>query len=130
MAQPITSNSISKPNILVVEDNLITSYHLKSLLTLNNYDVAVLPNATDLLNQIELFNPCAILMDIMLSTNKTGIEAAEEIRENAQIPIIFISALNDEETTERIKRIPNTFKQDKPFNEQLLLKMLKNITSK
>ena len=47
--------------------------------------------------------PDIIIMDIMLKGETTGIEAAEKIREDYNIPIIFLTAYADENTLARAK---------------------------
>ena len=52
--------------------------------------------------------PSLILMDIFLERNMDGIETAEAILEHTQIPIIFLTGHDAEETLGRAK-ITETF---------------------
>ncbi|RPI73122.1 MAG: response regulator, partial [Ignavibacteriales bacterium] len=42
--------------------------------------------------------PDVVIMDIMLEGYMSGIEAAEKISNGLNIPVIFLTALNDDET--------------------------------
>jgi CheY-like chemotaxis protein len=62
-----------------------------------------------------------ILMDISLSGDMDGIEAARRIRQDRNTPIIFITAYSDPATLERIKqRVPNAPVLAKPISGERL----------
>jgi len=88
-----------KKKILVVEDEFITSADLIENLECLGYDV---PASTD--TGEEVFDlarkhmPDLILMDINLKGKMTGISAAEEIKKQLDIPIIFLTGQSDEAT--------------------------------
>ncbi len=128
MASNTTSSSNEdKYDILIVEDNSITSYHLEALMKYNNYTVRKLKKAEDVLPLVKENAPSAILMDIMLSGKMSGIDAAKALRKENDIPIVFLSALNDDTTLKTIQSITNSTLHAKPFDEEVLLNIVKKL---
>lgn len=81
--------------ILVVEDDLTLSHGIEFTLKKEGFDVRVSSNLNDARKQLkeETFN--LILLDVML-TDGSGFELCREIRKNSQVPIIFLTACDDE----------------------------------
>ena len=82
--------------------------------------VGIAKTAIDVVNRAHTLNPSLILMDIMLEGDVSGIEAAEEIQEELDIPIIYLTALADEETMHRAKITEPFGYLLKPFDERSL----------
>lgn len=92
-----------KNKILIVDDEQTVLIILEKLLVNNGYDVKCLDSGNKVIETIDEFNADAILLDINLP-DTTGFEICKEIRngfDNADVPIIFISAL--ESLEDRIK---------------------------
>jgi two-component system, response regulator PdtaR len=88
--------------ILVAEDENIVALNIKKTLESIGYKVtAVVNNGEEAIKQVENNKPDLILMDIMLKGLTDGIEAAEIISKNYNIPIVFLTALSDEKTIDR-----------------------------
>jgi PAS domain S-box-containing protein len=90
--------------IMVVDDEAIITMQLKENLTAMGYDVVGIGSSGE--EAVELSNklrPDLILMDIVMSGKKDGIDAAEIIQKNLDIPIIFITAFGEEHFLERAK---------------------------
>jgi two-component system, response regulator PdtaR len=88
--------------ILVAEDENIVALNIKRTLESIGYKVtAVVNNGEEAIKQVEMNKPDLILMDIMLKGLTDGIEAAEIISKNYNIPIVFLTALSDEKTIDR-----------------------------
>lgn len=95
---------MKKEKILVVEDERIIAIDLQRRLERFGYQVLdIVSTGEKALETAPLLNPDIILMDIMLSGNIDGIEAAKTIREKHSIPVIFLTAYSDERTIERAK---------------------------
>jgi CheY-like chemotaxis protein len=108
--------------ILLVEDGLIIAFHLRKLLEDNGHEViANLTNGEEVFDHVEKSNPELIILDIMLKGQMNGVEAAQELRKISNTPIIFMSALADNETLDKITKITNSIKLNKPFKEDLLM---------
>ena len=91
-------------SILIFEDEGITSLHLRTLLTDWGFSVsAVADEAEKAADLIEADRPDLVLMDIHLKGKMDDIEAAELIHEQFGIPVVFLSAHNDDSTRRRIE---------------------------
>jgi PAS domain S-box-containing protein len=89
---------------MVIDDEAIITMQLKEQLTAMGYDVVGTGSsgeeAVELSNKL---NPDLILMDIVMAGKIDGIDAAEIIQKNLEIPIIFITAFEEEHFLERAK---------------------------
>lgn len=88
------------PQILIVDDNVTNLQVLGSILKENKYNVLIAKNGTMAINTTKQYLPDLILLDIMMP-EMNGYEVAERLKSNpetAMIPIIFISAKNDEDS--------------------------------
>ena len=100
-SQPRLLNALKKvpvtpATILVVEDDINVAAVMEARLESFGYQVCEIARTG--LKAIEGQNrhqPDLILMDILLEGDMNGIEAAEQISARSDVPIIFISCLND-----------------------------------
>lgn len=101
--------SKAKNRILIVEDDAIVASQLQRTIAKMGFE-PVGPVATgDEAVEIGLREyPDAILMDIKLKGELTGIEAADLIHKESDIPVIYLTAYADHETIERSKD-PHTY---------------------
>ncbi|MDR3668738.1 MAG: response regulator [Ignavibacteriaceae bacterium] len=108
-----------KPRILVVEDESIIAMDLRvTLLKLGYIVTSVVNNALLAIQKVEQDKPDLILMDIMLGGSLDGIEAAKIISYQHPTPIIYITALENEETIRRAS-LPDPFLfLMKPYTEK------------
>ena len=66
------------------------------------YDVPkVIGTGEEAVTWVSEFHPNIVIMDITLRGTMTGIEAAEKIREQYHIPVIFLTAHSDDATVEK-----------------------------
>src|SRR5262249_5995935 len=61
-----------------------------------------------------------VLMDIRLEGQADGIEAAEQVRNQCHIPVIFLTAYTDDQTLERASGVEPFGYLIKPFDESQL----------
>ena len=109
---------MSKTNILVVEDENIVAKDIQMSLRKLGYNVvAICSNGEDAINAAEEHAPDLVLMDIMLKGDMSGIEAAEQIRERFNTPIIYLTAYADESTLSKAKITEPYGYIIKPFKE-------------
>ena len=66
------------------------------------------------------FRPDLILMDIVMPGEKNGIDAAEEIKSEMGIPVIFVTAYADEEFIKRAKTVEPFGYIVKPYEDREL----------
>lgn len=107
-----------KANIMIVEDESIVAKDIQQTLKKHGYDTCgPFSRAEDALEKIEETSPDLVLMDIMLKGKKSGIDAAEEIRDKYSIPVVFLTAYADESTLDKAKRAEPYGYILKPFKE-------------
>lgn len=110
-----------KERILVVEDEAIVLLDLKNRLnTLGYVIVGSASYGEDAIKKAEETRPDIILMDIGLKGKVDGIEAADHIRRQLNIPIIYLTANSDFTTLQRAKVTEPFGYILKPFDEREL----------
>ncbi|HEY9597843.1 MAG TPA: response regulator, partial [Cyanophyceae cyanobacterium] len=93
-----------KIQILIVEDERIIAINLKESLESLGYEVvAIASSGKKAIEKARLLCPDLVLMDIRLKGAMDGIEAAEQIWNNLQIPVIYVTGHSDRTTLERAK---------------------------
>ena len=91
--------------VLVVEDEAIVARDLQMRLRDLGYLVpAIAHTGNDAVRLAEEVVPDLVLMDINLDGKVDGIEAAAIIRQQRDIPVVYLTAYTDKETVERAKR--------------------------
>lgn len=113
--------------ILVVEDEGLTAMELQRKLKFWGYDVPTFAfSRKEAVKKAIDTKPDLILMDIVLKGEGDGIDAVQEIKNELNIPIIYLTAYGDENT---LKRADSTEPFDyilKPFEENALQKSIEN----
>lgn len=110
---------MSRLKIGIIEDELIIAETIReTLLDLGYEATEAAINFSQGLELIEKENPDLLLMDIVLSGNKDGIDLAHEIRKLYDLPIIFLTSNADEATIRRAKEVQPDGYLVKPFNRQ------------
>jgi PAS domain S-box-containing protein len=90
--------------ILVVEDESIVAMDIKNRLKRLGYDVPSIALAgEEAVEKAAKICPDLVLMDIKLKGEMDGIEAARQIHERLDIPIVYLTAFSDEDTLQRAK---------------------------
>ena len=107
--------------ILVAEDSLIVNQHIRRALESGSHSVISAFSGAEAVAEANKQSPDLILMDIMMESSSDGIDAAMEIKETIDIPIIFLTALTDEPTLKKAKISQPYGYVVKPFNEAELL---------
>lgn len=109
---------MNKIKVGIVEDELIIGLGITNALKELGYDVTEPAiNYTEALKMVQDEKPDLLLLDIMLSGNKDGIDVAAEVRKMINIPIIFLTANTDAATVARAKHVaPNAYLV-KPFRK-------------
>lgn len=121
----------SEYKILIVDDGMSNVLLLKVLLTNEKFAIATASNGRQALEQVEKENPDLVLLDVMMP-DMSGFEVAQHLKSNpntADIPIIFLTALNS--TADIVKGFQvgaNDF-ISKPFNkEELIIRVTHQIS--
>ena len=109
---------MSKNNILVIEDEAIVSKDIQQSLKKLGYNIvgSAATGEKAVILALET-KPDLVLMDIMLKGDMSGIDAAEQIRAQLSIPVIYLTAYADESTLEKAKVTEPYGYIIKPFKE-------------
>jgi len=108
--------------ILVVEDEGIVAQEIKSRLEKSGYAVcAVAHDGETAVAHAGNMQPDLVLMDIRLKGGMDGIEAAGQIRERFNLPIVYLTAYTDPATLERAKVMEPFGYVVKPFETRSLM---------
>ncbi|RKX76613.1 MAG: hybrid sensor histidine kinase/response regulator [Spirochaetes bacterium] len=111
----------NKTKIFIVEDENIVALDIKRYLERNGYIVSgIVSTGEDALKMLKDSETNLVLMDIMLEGEMDGVEAARYIREEYNLPVIFLTAYADDETIERVKITEPFGYLIKPFDEREL----------
>ncbi|HEY9830317.1 MAG TPA: ATP-binding protein [Stenomitos sp.] len=104
MTFEVTAPKIVKAKILIVEDESIVAFNIQDRLERLGYTVTgVSSSGESAVQKVEETRPNLVLMDIKLRGIIDGIQAAEQIRKQFQIPVVYLTAYTDEETLDRAK---------------------------
>ncbi len=91
-----------KAKILVVEDEKILAIGIKRKLEMSGHTVTgIASSGPEAIELAQKTDPNLILMDIVLKGDMDGIQAAQQIINLCDIPIIYLTAYADEEILER-----------------------------
>ena len=90
--------------ILVVEDEVIVAEDIADRLKKLGYAVAgTVSSGEEAIQKAAETQPDLVLMDIVLKGEMDGVTASEQIRNNIDIPTVFLTAYADEKTLQRAK---------------------------
>jgi len=118
----------SKGNILIIEDEKLIAADIKKNLEKNGYKVdGIVNRGEDALKIIDSHKPDLILMDVMLHGQLSGIETAERILKTNKVPIIYLTALTDDETFLNANITKPSAYLVKPFKTDELLKVIEKV---
>ena len=107
--------------ILIVEDDWIVAEDLRSSVVNLGYSVTGIAFSGEVAVHKALEDmPDLILMDIMLKGKMLGTEAALEIKKQADIPVIYVTAYIRNNLPNKYDFVKNCGYITKPFEEQNL----------
>lgn len=107
--------------IMIVEDERIVAKDLQFRLQGLGYEVAAMASeGHDAVAKASSSRPNLVLMDIRLENGMDGIQAAEQIRNELDIPVVFLTAYADQATLARAKITEPFGYILKPFEEREL----------
>ncbi len=110
---------MKKGTILVVEAEAIVADDIKNHLQKFGYKVsAIVTSGEEALKAVRGARPDLVLMDIVLWGEMDGIETAERIRSEFRIPVVYLTAFDDDRTLERAKITEPFGYIIKPFEER------------
>jgi two-component system, response regulator PdtaR len=117
-------------SIAVVEDEGIVAMDLKKSLLSLGYAVSFVADSGEVvLDKLKTARPDIILMDVVLKGELDGIETAKTIYELYNIPIIFLTAFEDENTLKRAMLLNDYGFITKPFEDSKLKEVIESMTT-
>lgn len=117
--------------ILIVEDEKIIAKDLEIRLLQMNYEVvASVSTGKEALSIVRSHHVDLILMDIMIDGEIDGIETADLIHQQIDVPVIFLTAYADEKTFERARLSDPFGYLLKPFQERDLDLTIRTVLQK
>ncbi len=109
---------MGKVKIQVVEDEIVIADNICSILENLGYDVLEpVINYSEAIIQLEEEQPDLCLLDIQLAGSKDGIDLAWKIKEDYNIPFIFLTSNADPRTVGRAKELAPPAYLVKPFSK-------------
>ncbi len=109
--------------VMIAEDELIVALDIKNTLISLGYKVtSIVASGEELLLKVPNEKPCLILLDISLSGKINGIECADILNKNYNIPYIFLSGYSDSEMRDKIKGLNFAGYLRKPFDKFMISK--------
>jgi CheY-like chemotaxis protein len=92
-------------SVLVVENDRISSIEITRLLEKAGYNLtASVPTGEEAITVLRAEHPDIVLMDIQLDGTLDGIQCAEIINQKYSVPLVYLTAYNDDDTLERAKQ--------------------------
>lgn len=108
---------MSKPSILVVEDEPLIADDIAEILEKNGFEVYLADEAKDALDIIDKCNPDLAILDINIDGEQDGIALAGQIT----IPFVFLTSYYDKATLARAAKVNPSGYLVKPFDENELV---------
>ncbi len=114
-------SSASNTQLMLVEDEPVVALDIRHRLTRLGYAVPLAATSGEDAVRLALeHSPDLILMDIMLEGGLDGIDAATRIRDERNIPVIYLTGATDEQTLQRAKTTGPFGYIIKPFEDREL----------
>ena len=111
----------TRVTILVVEDEPLIAKNISRYLSNNDYEVSgIAYDAEEAVFHLKRRPPDLVLLDINLESDKDGIDLAEYIHRNHNIPFVYLTSYSDKDTLDRAKKTGPYGFIVKPFNEKSL----------
>ena len=116
---------MDKIRILIVEDEGLIARDIENMVRQAGYEIcAVAGTGEEAVEKAETTHPDLILMDIILGGEMDGVEAAEKIRDQFSLPIIYLTAHTDENTLQRAKLTEPVGYTLKPVEQKELMTVI------
>lgn len=116
---------MSKLKVLIVEDEPVIAENVSPYLDNHDFEVsAIAYDSDEAFEQLKTNTPDAVILDINLESEKDGIDIAQHINQQYQLPFLFLTSYSDKNTLDRAKNVKPSGYIVKPFNERTLLASL------
>jgi CheY-like chemotaxis protein len=114
--------------IIVVEDEGIVAMDISKCLSTLGYEVVFVADSGEkTLDMLEREQSDLILMDVELKGRLNGLETARAVKEKYNIPVVFLTAFEDETTLNKIHELGYNGYLVKPFEDEELRKTVEKV---
>lgn len=108
--------------MLIVEDDPSSAFILQKILARGHFQVAgTVSSGEQARKLVEELMPDLLLMDINIPGEHDGVDTAEKILRDHDLPLIYLTAFSDEATIERARRTAPFAYLLKPYREKEVL---------
>lgn len=115
----------TKSKVLIVDDDVFISEQLNSILEDLGYQVSDIAfNAESAIHSLKTNPPDIAILDINMHGRNQGFEIARYIKDNVNIPFIFLTSFADESTVNEASKLTPDSYLLKPFNEATIFSTL------
>lgn len=114
------------PKILLVDDDIDLTELLAELLSLEGFDTHIVHNGQEALDELELQRYDLMLLDVMMPV-LNGIETLKQVRQKYNLPVLMLSARDDEIDRVLGLELGADDYLPKPFNDRELVARIKAI---
>jgi FixJ family two-component response regulator len=112
--------------ISIVDDDRSIRRALRRLVQFAGFTAETFASAEDFLSSVSLVRTACLVLDIHLNGGMSGFELQAQLTaDRILIPIIFITAVDDLPTRERVRASGAAAYLCKPFDDQLLLEAIR-----
>lgn len=112
--------------IMIVEDDKAIRLELQVLFQNAGYEVQVVEDFEEVVEQIKKAQPHLVLMDVMLPV-QSGLEICMKLRSFSQVPVIFVTNCNTTEDEMKCITMGGDDFIAKPYNITILLGRIANV---
>lgn len=112
--------------IMIVEDDKAIRLELQVLFQNAGYEVHVVEDFEEVVEQIKKAQPHLVLMDVMLPV-QSGLEICMKLRSFSQVPVIFVTNCNTTEDEMKCITMGGDDFVAKPYNITILLGRIANV---
>ena len=114
-----TISDMLKSQILIIEDETVIAMHIQAIITESGHEaLGIARTHREAVSMANALKPELVLADISLADGSSGIDAARDILDNFDVPIIFVTAFPERLLTG--ERPEPTFLITKPFEPVML----------
>lgn len=125
------SADIKETKILIVEDEVLIAHQLKKRLLKLGYAVTdIVTNSEDALTSLRKNPAHLVLMDIVIKGDVDGIDVADMVQQEFNIPVIFLTAYSDDDTLDRAELTKAYGYLVKPVQDQELNAMIRIVLTR
>jgi len=113
--------------ILIVEDDLNLGTTLAGVLESQSYKVQYLSSGKTVLNELNIFEPDLIILDVMLNEELDGFDISKQIRSISKTPVLFTTSRDGNDDFINGFSMDNTDYVRKPYKVMEVLKRIEKL---